>query len=194
MMARRDQHTRRFLELIDQLADEVGRTHGWKKQVAERLGVSQSYIPQLTKDASRSVRKESMLRAAKRLGIKVAFFEAKKGEHYRDFTLQADWVFNKSKPLADALDLAEDLAMRNVGPNTEQSRQMAFDIVQWADRELETIARVRDLAKRVLMSSDKEAAVLGGGLAHTIFMWKGTGPAGSIDWTGVGDAEIGKDN
>jgi hypothetical protein len=35
---------RRYADLVDQLAEELGRRHGWKKRVADRLGVHASFI------------------------------------------------------------------------------------------------------------------------------------------------------
>lgn len=69
-----DLPTRRYLTLIEQLGDELGRARGWKSAVARKLGVTPQYVNQLLSGKRDSVGHDVIKRAGERLGITPAFF------------------------------------------------------------------------------------------------------------------------
>ena len=192
-MPKRDPKSRRFVQLIEQLAAEYERRHGWKKRVADRLGVHQSYVTKLiAKGSTITVSDDVLRRAARALDIEPRFFSAKSG-HYSDFRPDDDLVRYRDQPdFAAALEIAEDLASRNQNPKATEARQIALHISRWAEREMEALRTLRDVASKILTSGDGEAARLGPALAHNVFM-RGTPTLRNTKrvFAGIADAKLG---
>lgn len=79
--------TARYRALIEQLGDEEGRTHGWKRRVAERLRVHPSYVSRILGGSSSNVGQDVIDRACEALGIHPSFFSEDFDDppHYRQF-------------------------------------------------------------------------------------------------------------
>ncbi|MEQ9082171.1 MAG: helix-turn-helix transcriptional regulator [Sandaracinaceae bacterium] len=68
----------RYRQLIEDLATDLGHSHGWKKQVAERLGISPAHLTRVRK-RQRKVSLEIARAAAERLGFDIAYFFSDEG-------------------------------------------------------------------------------------------------------------------
>jgi transcriptional regulator with XRE-family HTH domain len=78
---------RRYRSLVLQMRDEYGGRHGWKTQVAKRLGVTQPFITFIA-SGEREAGIDSIALARDRLGLRPEFFsDASLGDspNYKDF-------------------------------------------------------------------------------------------------------------
>ena len=76
----RAHRTRRYLELVDALGEELGGGYGWKAKVARVLGISRSYLSRLMK-GNRQVGSDAITLAMSRLKLQPGFFEADSGDY-----------------------------------------------------------------------------------------------------------------
>jgi transcriptional regulator with XRE-family HTH domain len=67
--------TRRYIQLVDALGDQMGRKHGWRREVAEQLGVDPSTLSRILK-GTRPVGWELAERAVEQLGIDRSYFSS----------------------------------------------------------------------------------------------------------------------
>ena len=79
-----DRASKRYLALIEQLADESGRAWGWKSKVAKRLGVTQPFVS-LVINGDRGVGREAIEKAVESLSVDPSFFFGDKPGHYPRF-------------------------------------------------------------------------------------------------------------
>ena len=85
--------TLRYRGLIEQLADEMGRSYGWKTQVASRLRISPAYLKKV-REEERQVGIDAVERAVRAIGLSRDFFydEGPPVLSYRD------WLVTRSDP------------------------------------------------------------------------------------------------
>lgn len=77
----------RYQQLIEELGAEYGKAHGWKRQVADRLGISPAHLTRIRK-GTRNVSLEAAVTAAVRVGFDPAYFSAGRADEelsYSDF-------------------------------------------------------------------------------------------------------------
>jgi hypothetical protein len=67
--------TSRYVELIEQLGDKTGRAHGWRRRVAEQLGINESTLSKILK-GTRVVGMDLAERATERLKLSSNYFWA----------------------------------------------------------------------------------------------------------------------
>lgn len=79
--------TERYALLIRQLGAELGNVRGWKKRVAERLGVHPSYVSRILSGEKLTIGPDVIDRACERLGLGADFFfvEQSAPPDYHDF-------------------------------------------------------------------------------------------------------------
>lgn len=81
-----EQVAQRYLQLIEELGDEMKRVRGWKSEVSRRLGVDQSYISRLIDRERVSIGIDAVEEAVRRLRIRRDFFyDAAKPRTYHDY-------------------------------------------------------------------------------------------------------------
>lgn len=66
--------TEKYLGLVEELGAVYGRGRGWKSKVAAKLGVTPSYISQITTGRNFTVGQEAMSRAIEALGLPADYF------------------------------------------------------------------------------------------------------------------------
>jgi transcriptional regulator with XRE-family HTH domain len=69
--------TSRYVELVEQLGDKAGRAHGWRRRVAEQLGISESTLSKILK-GTRVVGMDLAERATQRLKLGSDYFWAER--------------------------------------------------------------------------------------------------------------------
>ncbi len=74
--------TQRYLELIDQLGRAIERPRGWRRRVAEQLGIDESTLSKIV-SGKRVVGWELAERAAERLKLPVDYFLTREAEGRR---------------------------------------------------------------------------------------------------------------
>lgn len=170
-MAERAPTTLRFLELLEQLAEERDHRRGWKAQVSRQLGISPSYLTKLTSPSSRiDVSDDVLARAARALGIEPRFFTADRG-HYQEFRPSDDLVAHRNHGDFDAAHaIADALTVENRSPTEEEARTMALHILRWGEAEIAAIRALKDFAEKLLVSGGTEAQRMGANLAYEIFL------------------------
>lgn len=67
--------TSRYIELVEHLGDELGRAHGWRRRVAEQLGINDSTLSKILK-GTRVVGMDLAERATERLKLSSDYFWA----------------------------------------------------------------------------------------------------------------------
>jgi transcriptional regulator with XRE-family HTH domain len=72
---RRADLTSRYIELVEQLGDKSGRAHGWRRRVAEQLGINESTLSKILK-GTRVVGMDLAERATERLKLSTDYFWA----------------------------------------------------------------------------------------------------------------------
>jgi transcriptional regulator with XRE-family HTH domain len=65
--------TKRYIEVVERLAAQLGRAHGWRRRAAERLGISESHLSKIL-SGERDVGRELAERAVERLGLDPSHF------------------------------------------------------------------------------------------------------------------------
>ena len=65
--------TARYVELVEELGKELGHEHGWRRQVAEQLGIDQPTLSKIMR-GDRQVGWELAQRAAERLKLDPGYF------------------------------------------------------------------------------------------------------------------------
>lgn len=188
-MTGRAPQTLRFLELLDQLAEERDHRRGWKAQVARQLGISPSYVTKLQAESSQiDVSDDVLARAARALGIEPRFFTAETG-HFQEFRPSDDLVSHRDHADFDAAHaIADALTVENRSPTEEEARRMALHILRWGEAEIAAIRALKDFAEKLLVAGGDEAQQMGGTLAYEVFM-RGS-PNVKGDWSGVGEAKL----
>jgi len=74
---------RRFRELLQALGEERQHAHGWKKAVAEEVGISPSHLSRVLA-GERDVSQRVLSGAAQRYKFSEAYYSSQEG-HYREF-------------------------------------------------------------------------------------------------------------
>lgn len=174
-MPKHDVRTRRYLELIDQLADEAGRKHGWKKRAADRLGVHQSYITKLESGNFVSIGPEAADAAARNLGMSPAYFRSERPVPYRDFVVSTEVLAGSNDVAFDAaLARADGWVSQHVRHvDASEARHFAIDLAAWAEAEFARVNAFRAEAKAMLVASDAEVQTAAPALAFTFWQQYG---------------------
>jgi predicted XRE-type DNA-binding protein len=81
-----DRVTKRYIRLIDEMAQDLNLRHGWQSNVARQLGVDQSYVSRLYRRERDSVGLDSVELAIERLRIRPEYFHGRKEPaSYKDY-------------------------------------------------------------------------------------------------------------
>jgi transcriptional regulator with XRE-family HTH domain len=109
--------TPRYIQLVNELGDEMGRTRGWRRRAADRLGIDESTLSRILK-GTRSVGWDLAERAIERLDIEREFFTSerapgrairplRRGQRHRKGTLLADLIDKFESGTATVADVYE---------------------------------------------------------------------------------------
>lgn len=95
--------TERYALLIRQLGSELGYVRGWKRRVADLLGVHPSYVSRILSGEKLKIGPEVIDRACERLALDSRFFfkELDGDPSYRDFLQGAEDAAQKGRAEAD---------------------------------------------------------------------------------------------
>jgi transcriptional regulator with XRE-family HTH domain len=75
----------RFRQLVEELGDELGRVHGWKREVARRLEMNPTHLSRVLNNENPPIGRETAMRVAHLLQIDMAYFAAREGS-WRTFS------------------------------------------------------------------------------------------------------------
>lgn len=171
--------TRRTQALIDEMAEELGRQHGWKKTVADRLGLHPSTLSKIV-TGSRPVTPSGALRIAARLRLDPSYFKPDCKQHYRALLTEMDAdlnamqlaVFRSDRTFTDLAGRAQALLAKvaESGRNVEPAamRDLAVAVL-----EVPVVRLARQIAEVTRNSrnvDEKELAELGSQLALALVL------------------------
>jgi transcriptional regulator with XRE-family HTH domain len=113
--------TSRYVELVGQLGDKTGRAHGWRRRVAEQLGIDESTLSKILK-GTRVVGVDLAERAIERLKLSSDYF----------------WVEHKPSQ-----------RKAQPGPNTVHVKAL-HGLIEKFDQRTATVADIYALARAVV--------------------------------------------
>lgn len=117
-----DLATRRFVDLANYIGDAVGKSYGWKTVVAERLGITPSYLTRIL-NGNRGISTEIISRATKHAGIRAAYFSTGEPDAYVD----PRGYFAKDAPPLEVRDLGDLVADDLLGTSGIEARAAALE-------------------------------------------------------------------
>lgn len=171
--------------LIEQMGEELGSAHGWKKEVASRLGLHPSNISKILA-GDRPIGMGTVESIAKRIGLNLRFFVDSFSDdfpppHYTNYLLErtppSPWQASTAALGARALDdlnetayalLEEPSQGRPV--DLEKARQLASEV-----NELAIVRIAREILRALEDDSANTALVGAAALGLAAFILESTG-------------------
>jgi transcriptional regulator with XRE-family HTH domain len=150
-----EQGARRLADLIRELGAELHEKHGWKKTVAERLGIHPSYVSKLLRGQVNKVGAGTLEIAALKLEIDPRYF--RETGPYRHYQRRG-----REKAAARMEGPAGSLSYLAGHPqfdSPQRARAYAFNVFSWVNPHMEIGSRVLRQAEAALSKASDDEVV-----------------------------------
>lgn len=140
---------RRFLRLVDEMGEELGKRHGWIAEVARRLGIHRSTLLKVL-NGERRVTKTHLERAVQSLQLPSSYFQAEDDErHYQRWIASQFVVGDTHAP-----------TVASVARGIAEDGRWRISQTAWSDRDeaLATLRRLLETSRRIAVLSAYERA------------------------------------
>lgn len=172
MVSKPNLQAQRFVQLVHELGDDLGKKRGWKQAVAQKLDIHPSYLSKILRGDFRSISDEATARAARRLGIEPSFFTDAQVRSYVEY-LKGDKIqvlrppfpssygiaLEGSVPTEDIVELLDRAARIEDGRESSdgpEGRAFALAVKRWIEAVQQHVGGLNAPAMEALTGPDVE--------------------------------------